>query len=310
MNKSVKRITARRLTAILLAAILILSSAASVFAAPIKSKDPMTLLKKNGKTFDFRVEAKQKLYGYDTLQGACANNGKAYLTLFDRNKNKCRIVRVDLATLNVEKVSAPLSVYHANNLTYNTRKNIIVATCCQVKGKRVVYINPNTLKVTGKKDIKITRKIKGIPKKTVRKYKGFTAVTYNEKHNCYIGRLRNDNNVIIFDANMNPKKYVKLSGKKTFLLNQGMDSDGDYIYDVRSFKGKHKYSMVTIHNMSGKYVGRMRFNYIKSPGYELQCLFHDGEQYYAGIYYTTSQKHDDKKHHVKRYNYLYKLNRK
>ena len=286
-----------------------LSAACPVFAEPIFSNNSMTLLTKNGAAFDFRAESGQKLYGYDTLQGGCAHDGYAYLTLFDRTKNKCRIAKVELSSLRVVKVSAPLKLYHANNLTYNTRKNLLVATCCQVKGKKVVFVNPNTLTYAGSKTIKISKKSKVIPKKVARRYKGFTAIAYNEKHNCYVGRLRKDNNVVILDANLKPIKYIKLKGKRTSLLNQGMESVGDYIYDVRSFKGKKKYNLITIHTMSGAYVGSMKVPYTKSPGYELQCLFHDGDRWYAGIYYSTSQKHDNKKHHVKRYNYIYEINR-
>ena len=109
------------------------------------------------------------------------------------------------------------------------------------------------------------------------------------------------------DGNLKPVRYVKLKGKRTGLLNQGMESVGDYIYDVRSFEGKRKYNLVTIHDMSGAYVGAMEFAYGQAPGNELQCIFHDGDRFYAGFYYTTSQKHDDRKHHVKRYNYIYAL---
>ena len=263
-------------------------------------------LAKNGEALDLRAAAGQSLYGYDTLQGACANGGCAYYTLFNRNKNKCRIVRLDLASLNVIQVSAPLKLYHANNLTFNTKKNLLVATCCQVKGKRVVFIDPVTLTVVSKKDIKL-KASKSIPKTVVRKYNGFTAIAYNEKYDCYVGRLRGNNNVIIFDGELKPVRYVKLRGKRTGLLNQGMESAGDYIYDVRSFKGKRKYSMVTIHDMSGAYAGAMKFAFGKKPGEELQCIFNDGDRFYAGFYYTTSQKHDDKKHHVKRYNRIYAL---
>ncbi len=275
---------------------------------PAVKKASLTLLRKGGSAFDFRTEAGQKLYQYDTLQGACANGGYAYLTLFNRVVNKCKIVKVKLDTLTVVKVSGPLPVYHANNLTFNTKKKMLVATCCQVKGNRAVFIDPDKLKVISYKDIKLTRKVKNLPKSVRRKYKGFTAIAYNEKRNCYVGRLRNNNNVIIFDGNLNPVRYVKLSGKKTYLLNQGMESVGDYIYDVRSFKGKHKYSMVTIHTMGGRYVGQMKFAYGPSPGNELQCIFHNGKQFYAGFYYTTSQKNDTRKNHVKRTNRLYLLN--
>lgn len=273
-----------------------------------QKKASLSLIKKGGSFFNFRVEAKQKLYKYDTLQGACANNGYAYLTLYDRNVEKCKIVKVDLSGPKVVRVSKALPVYHANSLTYNTRKNLLVATCCQVKGERAVFVNPNTLKVKSHKDIHLTSSVKDLPSKVRRNYVGFTAIAYNKKHNCYVGRLRYSSNVIIFDSRLNPKKYVKLHGKKRFLLNQGMESVGDYIYDVRSFKGRHKYSMVTIHKMNGGFVGQIRVPYGKKSGNELQCVFHDGKQFYAGFYRTTSQYNDTRRNKVKRYNKLYKFN--
>lgn len=336
MNNNIKllnRIKSLKIAAAMLLAFAVLltsAPAANVYAyayaeaTPLPGNDPQTVTEVRGEAifgystmvpltkagsavpFDLRTAAGQKLFGYDTLQGACANGGFGYFTLFNRNKDKCRIVKVELSSLNVVKVSGPLPIYHANNLTYNTRKNLLLATCCQVKDKRAVFIDPVTLTVVSKKDIKL-KASKKIPKSVVRKYKGFTAIAYNEKHDCYVGRLRGDNNVIIFNSKLKPVRYVKLKGKRTSLLNQGMESVDDYIYDVRSFKGKYKYSLVTIHTMSGKYVGKMKFPYGNKPGNELECIFHDGGRFYAGFYYTTSQKHDDKKHHVKRFNYIYEL---
>ena len=319
-----KKIGLRHTAAIILAAVILIMTGLGAYAEPVfgysskaasaapaepifsySSMVPVTK-GRSGITFDFCEVAGQRLYGYDTLQGACANGGFLYYTLFDRNKNKCRIVKMKRSSLKVEKVSAPLPVYHANNLTYNTKKNLLLATCCQVKGKRAVFIDPDTLTVVSKKDIKL-KASKKIPKSVVRKYKGFTAIAYNEKHDCYVGRLRGNNNVIIFNGSLDPVRYVKLKGKKTGLLNQGMESVGDYIYDVRSFKGKHKYSMVTIHNMSGTCVGKMKFPYGTKPGKELECLFHDGSRFYVGFYYSTNQKHDDEEHHVKRSIYIYEL---
>jgi hypothetical protein len=293
------------LSAVVFALLLTGFVASGVYADSGTKQASLTLIRKDGVFFDFRKEAGQKLYKYDTLQGACANEGYFYLTLYNRNVEKCRIVKVRIDDLKVVKVSRPLAVYHANSLTYNTRKDLIVAACCQVKGKRAVFVDPESLKVVGKKEIRLTKKI---PRKVRKKYRGFTAIAYNEKHDCYIGRLRDDNNVIVFNGSLKPLRYVKLVGKKAFLLNQSMDSAGDYIYDVRSFKGKHKYSMVTIHTLNGRKVGALKFAFGHSPGNELQCIFHDGGRFYAGFYYTTSQRHDNKKHHVRRTNTLYKLN--
>jgi hypothetical protein len=291
---------------LLLTSVIVLTSTVPAFAAPFTGYKTMTLLKKDGKRFELYTPAGQKLYGYDTLQGACANGGYGYFALYNRNVEKCKIVKVNLTTMKVVKVSKALPVYHANNLTYNTKKNLIVATCCKVKGKRAVFIYPKTLTVAYSKDIAL-KTTKKIPKSVVRSYKGFTAIAYNAKHDCYVGRLRGNNNVIIFNGSMKPVRYVVLKGKRTYLLNQGMESVGDYIYDVRSFKGKYKYSAVTVHTMSGKYVKTIKFPFGYKPGTELECIFHDGDRFYAGFYYSTSQKKDYKSNHVKRYNYVYRL---
>jgi len=271
----------------------------------------MTLLKKGNAAFNYRVAAKQKLYHYDTLQGACANGGYAYLTLYNRNVERCKIVKVKLSNLSVVKVSASLPIYHGNNLTYNTKKNRIVASCCTTKKKgihKVVLINPSTLKVTSTKTVKLSKKVKKLPRKVRKKNKGFTAIAYNEKHNCYVARLRQNGNIVILNENLKPLRYVKLKGKKNGLLVQGIETVGDYIYDVRSFQGRYHYCMVTVHTMSGKYVGQMKFPYGTAPGKELQCIFHNGKQFYAGFYYSTSQMDDTKKNHVNRVNLIQRLN--
>lgn len=58
----------------------------------------LTLVTKGSGAFDYRSAAGEKLYGYDTLQGACANAGYAYLTLYNRNVENCKIVKVNLST--------------------------------------------------------------------------------------------------------------------------------------------------------------------------------------------------------------------
>lgn len=297
----------RAALSLMLSVTIIVTAGAPAFAASPFRYSTMQLLKKNGKTFDLRVEAKQKLYGYDTLQGACAYKGFGYFALFNRDVEKCKIVKVRLSDLKVVKVSKALPVQHANNLTYNSKKKLLMATCCRPNKDRVVFINPKTLRYVSRKDIKL-KSSKKIPQSVVNKYKGFTAITYNAKHDRYIGRLRGSNDVIIFSGKLKPLKYVKMKGNNNEMLKQGMESVGDYIYDVRSFKGKYNYNMVTIHTMSGKYVGKMKFSRGSLPGKELECIFHDGSQFYAGFYFSTSQKNDTKENKVKRYSYIYKLN--
>ena len=314
LNKTMKHVLAHLLVfALVVTSVLVVPTSDSYAASAVKKSKgdkrsaAMELISKDGAAFDYRVAAGESLYGYDTLQGACANGGYAYLTLYDRTVECCKIAKLNLNTLEVVRVSDPLPIFHGNNLTFNTRKNLIVATCCKVMKKRAVFIDPETLTVAGWKDIKLTKKVKKLPKSVRRKYKGFTAIAYNEARNCYVGRLINSGNVIIFDGELNPKKYVKLKGRKTSLLNQGMDSAGKYIYDVRSFRGKRKYNLVTVHTFSGKYVGRVKFPYGAYPGNELECLFHDGRQFYVGFYLTSSQDHDIAEFHPSRNNLLYRV---
>ena len=305
------KLTTKKITALLIALAVF---ATSTLALPVENVDAasgksrsasLELVKDGNSFFDYRTAAGEKLYGYDTLQGACANKGFAYLTLYNRNNQHCKIVKVNLATKDVVLTSAALPLYHGNNLTFNTRKNLILVTCADGNPKRAVFVNPDTLTITSSKYIKLSKKVKRLPKKVRRKYKGFSAIAYNEKKNIYVGRLKDRNDVIIFDGNLNPKKFVKLKKEKKKLVRQGLESRGNYIYDVRSFKGKNKYNVVTVHKMNGKYVGKVTFPYGKAPGSELECIFHDGGTVYAGFYLTTNQKHDLPSYHVQRSNELY-----
>lgn len=271
----------------------------------------LTLLMKGNAAFNYRIAAKQKLYQYDILQGACANSGYAYLTLYNNKVERCKIVKVKLSDLSIIKVSATLPIYHGNTLTYNTREKRIVATCCTSIEKakfRVVLINPKTLKVVSTKNIKLTKKVKNLPQKVRTKNNGFSAIAYNEKHNCYVARLRDNGNVIILNKDLKPLRYNVLKGKKTGLLEQGIETVDNYIYDVRSFKGKYNYCMVTVHTMAGKYVGQMSFPSGTAPKKELECIFHNGKQFYAGFYYSTVQTDGTKKKRVKRVNLIQQLN--
>lgn len=267
----------------------------------------LSLVMKGGKAFNVRTAAKQKLYGYDTVQGCCANNGMLYATLYNRKVEKCKIAKVRLSDMTVVKVSKPLRIYHGNSLTYNTKKGYIVAACCNVKTKRVVAISPKTLAVKWYKTIRLGSGVKNLPSGIRRGYAGINAIAYNEKHDCYYARLKKYGDYIKLNSSLKPIRYIKSESKKTWLLYQAVESNGYYIYDVQSFKGKRKYSMVTVRNRAGEYVGQIKFPYVKDPGYELQCIFHDGKQFYAVFYYSTSQQKDNENYHVTRTNYIYRI---
>lgn len=260
----------------------------------------------DGTVFDLMKQAGQKLYQYDTLQGASAGKGYAYFTLYNRKNNRVKIVKVRLCSMEVVKVSGALKVHHANEITYNGRKNIIVVANSTPKPKRLTVIDANTLKIKYHKTLKVTKKVKGMSKSQRKKFKGVGAIAYNEKHDIYVCRMRKSHDLLFLNSNLKPYKRVRQNAKLK-LLYQGMDSYKDCIMIVQSFKGKKKYDAVTIYNMKGKKIARFTIGAGK-PMLELQTVFHDGNQFYAGAYFSYGAKADLQKLHVKRENRIYRIN--
>ena len=261
----------------------------------------------DGSWFDLTTQAGQKLYGYDTLQGAAAGKGYGYFALYNRKNNRAKIVKVNLANMAVVKVSAAMDLKHANDLTYNGRKNIIVVANSDPKAKRLSVIDANTLALQYHKTIKVSKKVSGMSKKMRKKFKGVGAIAYNEKHNCYICRTRKTNYLLFLNANLKPYKLVKQKRRISGMLYQGLDSYQDCIMVCQSFKGKKKYNAITVYNMKGKYLARFKMS-VGKPAPELETIFHNGSQFYAGFYMCYGAKVDEQKLGIVRKNLVYRIN--
>lgn len=85
--------------------------------------------------------------------------------------------------------------------------------------------------------------------------------------------------MIILAAGLIPAAEVIQSEYQTPLTKNGA------VFDYRAKAGQKLYGYNTL-------------PYGETPGNELQCIFHDGDRYNACFYYSTSQKHDNRKHHV------------
>lgn len=261
----------------------------------------------DGSYFNLMKQAGQRLYEYDTLQGATAGNGYGYFTLYNRKNNHVKIVKVKLSEMSVVKVSAALDINHANEITYNGRSNIIVVANSTPVPKRISVIDANTLTIKYHTTITMPRKVKGMSKRQRRKFKGIGAIAYNEQRNCYICRMRKTHDFLFLDANFRPFKRVKAKSKLKKLLYQGLDSYNDCIMVCQSFKGKKKYDAVTVYNMKGKKIARFTMS-AGSPMLELQTVFHDGNQFYAGFYCNYGARADQEQLHVIRENSVYRIN--
>ena len=75
---------------------------------------------------------------------------------------------------------------------------------------------------------------------------------------------------------MTPVKYVAVS-KAGCNLNQGIDANNDYIFDVQSKAGS--YNTVIAYDWDGEYQYMTKI----PTGYEMESLFHNGDKFYAAV---------------------------
>lgn len=263
----------------------------------------MTMVKSGSSRWDIRIAAKQKLYDYDTIQGACSYKEYAYMALYNRKKERIKIAKVNLKTMKVVKVSKPLkSRCHGNTLTYNPRTKKIIAVCGKGAKKSIVFVKASTLKQTSKKTFKIKKSL------IKTKYTGVAGVSYNTKYNKYILKVRGSSNRIVrYSSSWKSKKYIPITGNRSYLLPQGTYTKDSYMYDVQSFKGKHKYNLVTIRTINGTFIGRLVVPSGTSGRlFELENIFYDDvtKTWYASFYRANVRKQGD----THRENYLYKIN--
>ncbi len=91
------------------------------------------------------------------------------------------------------------------------------------------------------------------------------------------------------------------------MIYQGMDSYKDCIMVTQSFKGKKKYNLITVYNMKGRYLARFKMA-VGNPALEMETVFHDGRQFYAGFYSSYGTKADNEKLKIHRENFVFKIN--
>lgn len=286
---------------ILIASIVLILTGADVSMAATTYSVKAHTITVDGSRFDVRIAAKERTWGYDTIQGACSYDGYAYLSLYNRQKEKIKIAKVDLNTMKVVKKSGALGCRcHGDSLTYNPDKNIIVVNRGKGSRKSVAVVNATTLKLKYTKKIKVSRKMAGGT------YRGIAGIAWNADKKIYVAKLRSSsNNVLHLDSSFRPIKRVKVQGNRSYLLAQSIYSEGNFMYDIQSFKGKHKYNLITVRNVSsGKLLGRMKIKSgTRGQLYELENLFHEGDQWYISFYRAKVRKSGDRY----RKNYLCKI---
>lgn len=153
----------------------------------------------------------------------------AYMRKFDMETNKS------------VAVSGPLDLGHANDITYDPVKKLLMVCYCSGTYRNVVYVDPETLTIVDTIDTKIvSRALDYVP--TIN---GFVfADAYTNPKGIP------DFTIVVTDYDFNPIRSFKCQNPK--YTTQGLCTDGEFIFDVRWEKNAMNQSIV-IHDLNGEY---------------------------------------------------------
>jgi|GEM_PF-4840450 len=246
----------------------------------IKAK--LTPIKKNKKTMNLRLEVRQKVTGYDTIQGSCYGGGYMYFLMWCRANDKCRILKIKKSNLKVVKISKVLSMNHGNDMTYNSRTGKLVVANSRPYGKKLTVINSKTLTIEKRLTVELPENVPGIRWNRIKSkggYNGFNNIGYNAAHDQYVVQLYNTRDFLFLDSKFKPVRYVTPTNWDRQVY-QGMDSFGDRIVVCNSYASGKPDNVLSVYDWDGKYLSRVKL----ARGMELESVFHQGNQLYVSFY--------------------------
>lgn len=187
--------------------------------------------------------------GYAVAQGAATDGKYGYYMMASSSNQMGRIVKVNLSNPGEYYTGPVIGIHHANGMTYDSKRHMLVAVGYGQWRHNLYYIDPNslTLKEGGEKTVSYNANMEG------NKYtpNGMAAIAYVEKYDVYVTRERGDivsggvNDIMVFkpkDNNPNSVNGVIPSSidlvgyvrtKVTSDYNgtyQSMDADEKYVY--------------------------------------------------------------------------------
>ena len=253
--------------------------------ADISYKKITIKTKKVNKTVkrEYRWLARQKMYGYDTFQGAASDGTFAYQLMYNRKNEKCKVVKIGIKNGWVYKVSRPLNIGHGNDATYDYAKNEIVTTYKRGQTRYLAIIDPKTLKLKRYQKIHIPKKIKGISKETTASIKGVAAIAYNPETGQFIGRIKKRRSFIVMDADYNAIRFIGIKHYKDYLCQTIECTDKAILHAQSPQKKGQKYNIISVYDYNGNYLATIKTT---RGGKEVESIFRAGRKIYTGEYYS------------------------
>lgn len=254
---------------------------------------------KKGKRIEFKSAANQKLNQYDTFQGACSDGTYTYAALYNRNVNKCKIIKIRKSDGKILKTSAALSIHHANDITYNADTGRIAVIHLTGYPARVTMINPDTLKITSSVNVEIPDALYGATESRLSGISGFSGIAYDAENHRYVLAVKGSKDLLVCDKDLTPMRLVKTPSNG--YTNQNLECTGDFV--LRSQSGKT--NLISVYDWEGNHLADLD----TGKSWEMEHVFFQGSTLHAGYYATgyTSKKVKVNKKTVTR-KYLYRDN--
>ena len=183
--------------------------------------------------------------GYAVAQGSATDGKYAYHMLASSSNQKGRVVKTELNGKLV-KAGGVINIHHANGMTYDSKRNLLVCIGYGSYRHQLSYINPDTLELVKQTDVKYNYNDKMSGVSSNAKNNGLAAIAYVEKYDVYVCRSRgksvdsadsgSNNDILVFDAETLEKIghiFTKVTGSypETY---QSMDADEKYVYYLLS----------------------------------------------------------------------------
>lgn len=239
--------------------VIVTAEAQDTWEGIIRSSHPIAAYVKNDRNLKSQGD-------FTAAQGA-ASDGTYFYSVLKKNDNGYEtdiIVKSKVSDFSQVKISDVMGLDHANDMTYDSKRNLLVIP--NMLGKIITRIDPETLTVVSEVDAPLP----GTP----------WAIAYNATRDCYVvaagGRL------CITDENFVPKTSFPTVSSSKKQVGQGMDADDNFIYmplSPSSEAGGNKYNVIMVYDWDGKFVREIPLEVT----IETETILHYEDNYYMNF---------------------------
>ena len=190
------------------------------------------------------------------FQGGCSDGKRYYYQtvmhydLPTRERDCCRIAKIDLQTGAVVKWSDTLFLNHANDMTYHPATNCLYVCNNKPHAERISFVEADTLQLLGSYDLPFP----------------IYAIAYNEKSDTFVVGLSGKREFCFLNGDLTPcdARTYRTAHETDRYVKQGICTDGELLYFIL-WDGHHKaepdfQNTVAVYDFSGAYRGRLDFN--------------------------------------------------